>query len=600
SSNFKTKSVDQIIFENTHTWDEEQQESFLFLWLTDVHYDPLYDKSMSWETLCRNADNRYRLLLDEDQFPVENNNTGIRSTIDKLSKSGEFVKIFSQLQSLQRTPFMAAGKYDKSGFPIESGSATDGGVGAAASSKASTNQIVPKSASQKNIPAYWGRIGCDSPHNIIQSSFDLLFDVVEYFRSSVKGEAKLVKKEQSSKKEIEDALDIFSSSIPPSGSTTSSLKFVLFTGDFPSHYESRDLRFSAIKEFTDKFMRNFSQTYRNVPIVLTVGNNDLYNDYYILDEPNAWSEDLYALWKEFLPQDENTAKTFTTGLYYATTVKDLPSIVLLCINTQFYSIMRNEFTINPRPFRDPNDPAGQFAWMEEQLEDAYKFGKKVVIIGHIAPGNSYYYNSGKYGGTLQWYDLYARRYQIILSKFPSTIAANLFGHSHLDGYRIFSSYDLDKNNISHSEFPTLIAPSISPIHGNNPGIRLMAMSHTFGTTNAIDDPTVESIEISGNLKIADYLQFYFPLYDFKSLGTFDSRPMSPRVSYTFSKEYGLPDVTADSLKRLNRLRATNEEAFWSFNKHKYVRGAVIPSFIENCIGETVTSSGYDLCIVSSG
>ncbi|PHJ14679.1 ser thr phosphatase family protein, partial [Cystoisospora suis] len=44
----------------------------------------------------------------------------------------------------------------------------------------------------------------------------------------------------------------------------------------------------------------------SIQLIVSVGNNDLPADYHIPDTFNQWSSDLYSLWREILPPDEET------------------------------------------------------------------------------------------------------------------------------------------------------------------------------------------------------------------------------------------------------------------------------------------------------
>ncbi|PHJ14905.1 ser thr phosphatase family protein, partial [Cystoisospora suis] len=49
--------------------------------------------------------------------------------------------------------------------------------------------------------------------------------------------------------------------------------------------------------------------------------------------------------------------------------------------------------------------AGQFAWMERELESARELGEKVLIVGHIPPGVTLHFGLGL-KHTHQWDDFF--------------------------------------------------------------------------------------------------------------------------------------------------------------------------------------------------
>ncbi|XP_029821611.1 sphingomyelin phosphodiesterase, partial [Manacus vitellinus] len=69
------------------------------------------------------------------------------------------------------------------------------------------------------------------------------------------------------------------------------------------------------------------------------------------------------------------------------------------------------------------DPAGQLQWLMGVLADAERDGEKVHIIGHIPPAHCLH--------SWSW------NYYRIISRFEGTIAAQFFGHTHLDEFELF-------------------------------------------------------------------------------------------------------------------------------------------------------------------
>ena len=109
-----------------------------------------------------------------------------------------------------------------------------------------------------------------------------------------------------------------------------------------------------------------------VPVYPSLGNNDVFPDYHFpLNTTSDWMKRMGDLWGTELGWiSEDAMSTFLPGGFYV--VNELweggPSLIVL--NTVIYSV---NFSINPFPSRPtpvdelPEDPNGQFAWLEAQL-----------------------------------------------------------------------------------------------------------------------------------------------------------------------------------------------------------------------------------------
>ena len=68
----------------------------------------------------------------------------------------------------------------------------------------------------------------------------------------------------------------------------------------------------------------------------------------------------------------------------------------------------------------------QYTWMEFTLEEAMRNGEKVLIIGHIPPGDPT--TIGSYG------DFYVP----LVAKYRDVVVGQLFGHIHEDLFQVVS------------------------------------------------------------------------------------------------------------------------------------------------------------------
>jgi len=356
----------------------------------------------------------------------------------------------------------------------------------------------------------YGRIGCDSPISLLDSSLQ-----------SVKND---------------------------NNTTGTKIDFILITGDLVRH--GTDRLFSSSFTMSSKFLQNdtnINSTYSTqeegeidndfdindiisasirsirkifptVPIIPVLGNNDVTPDYYLdVNNDNDNYDDDYTIRTGVNNSDENTllamarnglsdcflseeeSQTFSHGGYFSRIVQTTSSssILILSLNTVIYSMKHQ-----PAYSVVGDDPFGQFAWIESQLQAAMIGDKNsrsttkinaVYIVGHIP------FTIGSYRHSQFWHERFVDHYMTILrnhqrhqmrsttNNFP-IIQGHLFGHMHSEEFRLLSyngdgdsdSDDGDQNLNSSLVVPLFIASSLTPIYSANPSFRIMDYDNESG------------------------------------------------------------------------------------------------------------------------
>jgi sphingomyelin phosphodiesterase acid-like 3 len=250
---------------------------------------------------------------------------------------------------------------------------------------------------------------------------------------------------------------------------------IIFTGDilvhhfsqtFYSLYGSQDV--PAMQAFADKtvafFMNQLKLSAPDLPIMFTLGNNDSYADYVV--DSNFLSntaEIFYTKCMNGAADRQAFLDTFLAGGYYWAS---LPGKNLLVISLNTILLMETSSAAATE----------QLAWFDAKLAHARAAGKKVWLLMHVPPGADIYStarlvdsNGHLAGAQMMWNPDYQASFLQILSKYPGIITFTLAGHTHMDEYRIMSSYDvLD------------ITPGISPRSGNNPAFKVFTVSRYTG------------------------------------------------------------------------------------------------------------------------
>lgn len=151
-------------------------------------------------------------------------------------------------------------------------------------------------------------------------------------------------------------------------------------------------------------------------------------------------------WSRWLPAD--VSETVRTGGYYTALVYPGLRIVSLNLN---YCYVSNWWI-----YYKSQDPASGLAWLNRVLEQAERDGEKVHILSHIPPGN------------FDCWTVFSREFAKIINRFESTVAAQFYGHTHNEEYKIF--YDqVERARATNVAF---VGGSLTPFSNLNPSYRI--------------------------------------------------------------------------------------------------------------------------------
>ncbi|XP_066444653.1 sphingomyelin phosphodiesterase [Eleutherodactylus coqui] len=232
--------------------------------------------------------------------------------------------------------------------------------------------------------------------------------------------------------------------------TNASFDRVYWTGDIPAHNvweQTRAQQLDALRSITGLIRKYLSP----LPVYPAVGNHEsapvnsfpppsIYGNLSSSWLYNAMAQE----WEGWLPA--SALDTLRIAGFYTT--KIAPDLRLVSLNMNFCAVENFWLMINY------TDPAGQLQWLVGVLQEAEDNYEKVHIIGHIPPGlclKSWSWN-----------------YYRIVNRYESTIAAQFFGHTHLDEFEIF----YDEETLSRPLSVAFISPSVTTFINLNPGFRV--------------------------------------------------------------------------------------------------------------------------------
>jgi sphingomyelin phosphodiesterase acid-like 3 len=168
-----------------------------------------------------------------------------------------------------------------------------------------------------------------------------------------------------------------------------------------------------------------------------------------------------------------------------------------------------------------NDDAAtqQIAWLRTQLTAARAAHEHVWVMAHIPPGIDAYSTFSKHRNVCAGKDpemfLASEALSTTLSEFPDVIRLALFGHTHMDEFRVYQT--------PTGTIPVKLVPSITPVNGNNPAFTLAAIEPSTAT-------------------LKDYAVY--------SASNQTGVQTSWSEEYRYSTTYHLPDLSGPSLAKL--------------------------------------------------
>jgi 3',5'-cyclic AMP phosphodiesterase CpdA len=256
--------------------------------------------------------------------------------------------------------------------------------------------------------------------------------------------------------------------------------FILFPGDLLCHKfwtlypalsgdASRAGLTAFIAKTVEYFLTETTRRFPGVPLYVALGNNDsVEGDYSIA--PNSPYLAATAAVTARLALQTDAARTSFLATYpqyggYAVTLPEAGGLRLVVIDDVFWS--------KRYPHPGLGVPVAEF--LERELAAARQAGKPVWFMTHIPPGDNAwasareYLKTGKAAYAPELLDAPNDALAKLLTAYAPTIKASFSGHVHRDSFRLFYG---DSGGRAVPVGIMRIAPSISPVTGNNPGYQV--------------------------------------------------------------------------------------------------------------------------------
>ncbi|XP_049951811.1 acid sphingomyelinase-like phosphodiesterase 3a [Schistocerca serialis cubense] len=303
------------------------------------------------------------------------------------------------------------------------------------------------------------------------------------------------------------------------------IDFILWTGDGASHVGARgqEQQLSALQNITALLRQSFSSQF----VFPVLGHEDA---------PGAY-HNLTQLWSYWLPSE--ALHTMRKGGYYTIERKER-KLRLILINTNLY------IGVGGASHGSDDDPAGQWAWLENTLQKSLNNRETVYIVGHVPPGGDER-TSGLVTPPARavFRERFNARYLELVRRYSSIIVGQFFGHLHADCFRVV--YDTSGVPVSW----IMVAPAVSPRRGHgsatNPGLRL----YKFDTDTG---------------KVLDYAQYFLDLQQVAAREALVQQQQQQhqhqhhhhhtphadewQLEYNFTSYYGVHEISPEALAGL--------------------------------------------------
>eukprot|EP01083_Nonionella_stella_P040495 109888_1 len=328
------------------------------------------------------------------------------------------------------------------------------------------------------------------------------------------------------------------------GINADNLDFIVFVGDIEAHdvYNQSQKSHLTVMESWLKLLHDTLDEY-NIPILFDLGNHEglPVNNFggpgidNWLNTPLAqwltqWIDTPYSV--QYDTKKPSDILSFSG--YYTSLIR--PGFRLVSINTGY--IDSDNFYLKFTEFKPPKasyvDIGGQYKWLKEILYRAKYVLNETIVIAQHHP----FHSAVEQFATL-YYDLY--------TEYQDIIMVILAGHTHVDEYHIFGNSDFGSTG-DNKPYTTWFSPgSITPIGGRNPAFRVYKYDRR-------------------NYELVNYYQYRFDL----EKSNMDKKPCW-FLAYDAVSEYGMKDISAQSMSDLAYAMATND-TLWNRYEYNYFNG----------------------------
>ncbi|KAL4981818.1 Metallo-dependent phosphatase-like protein [Aspergillus falconensis] len=217
------------------------------------------------------------------------------------------------------------------------------------------------------------------------------------------------------------------------------IDFVLWTGDSARHDNDEkiprtageiiDLNEILAAKFIDLFEDSGAARGLSIPVVPTIGNNDIMPHNIFREAPNRWTRKFTEVWTKFIPEAQR--HTFEEGGWFSAEL--IPNkLAAISLNTMYF--YESNSAVDGCAM--PSEPGYEhMEWLRVQLEILRQRGMKAVLIGHVPPARS--------GSKRSWDESCWQKYTLFMNRFRDVVVGSVYGHMNVDHFMLQDSHDVD-------------------------------------------------------------------------------------------------------------------------------------------------------------
>ena len=221
------------------------------------------------------------------------------------------------------------------------------------------------------------------------------------------------------------------------------IDFVIWTGDSVRH--DNDPAFPrdsdqvlghnrrAAKKFLDVFGTGDRHRPLAVPVVPTIGNNDVLPHNAFFPGPNKWTRAYLDVWREFIPKESRRA--FDRGGWHTNEV--VPGRLAVVSLNSLYWYTKNAAVDG---CADPGEPGYRhFEWLRAELQRLRARGLKAIIMGHVPPARTETKQS--------WDESCWQKYALWMHRYRDVVVGSVWGHVNNDHFMLQDARDVHRSGL---------------------------------------------------------------------------------------------------------------------------------------------------------
>jgi endopolyphosphatase len=168
-----------------------------------------------------------------------------------------------------------------------------------------------------------------------------------------------------------------------------------------------------------------------VPIVPSLGNNDILPHNIFLEGPNRWTANFLDIWQQFIP--EHQRHQFQRGGWFS--VEVIPGKLMVFSLNTLYFFASNSAVDGCASNKEPGYE--QFEWLRVQLNLLRARGMKAIIIGHVPPA--------RVDAKVSWVESCWQKYALWMRMYRDVVVSGIYGHMNIDHFMLQDWKDVKKH-----------------------------------------------------------------------------------------------------------------------------------------------------------